>query len=181
MRAVIIYESMFGNTHQIAEAIGDGLGSETEVQVVGVGQADDIQLESADLLVVGGPTQAWGMSRPSTRKGATNYLHKPGSDLVIENGAETGPGVREWLDSIGAIHMKAAAFDTRLKQPVALTGRASRGIAKALARHGCTMAQPPMSFLVDNRSNLLPGERERARQWGALLSTAIEHRTAPGV
>lgn len=76
--------------------------------------------------------------------------------------------------------MRAAAFDTRLKEPVAMTGRASRGIAKALARHGCTMAQPPMSFLVDKRSHPLPGERERARDWGVLLSGTIEHQTMPG-
>jgi hypothetical protein len=176
MRAVVVYESMFGNTRQIAESIADGLGTGTEVQVIGVSQADRATLRGVDLLVVGGPTHARGMSRRATRRGAPDYLAKPGSDLVLEPGADAGPGVREWLPSLGDLTMKTAAFDTRIKAPPALTGRASRGIANALSRRGQTVIVPAESFLVDKKGHLLDGETERARAWGARLALVV----APG-
>ena len=173
MRAVVVYESMFGSTRQIAEAIAEGLGAEAEVQVIGVGQAEPAAGQDADLLIVGGPTHARGMSRRVTRRGAPDYLARPGSDLVLEPGADTGPGVREWLGSLGDLTAKAAAFDTRIKAPAALTGRASKGIAKALARAGGSVVVPAESFLVDKLGHLLAGERERARAWGARLATVV--------
>ncbi len=69
--------------------------------------------------------------------------------------------------------MKAAAFDTRIKGPVALTGRASRSIAKALAQHGMTVIVPPESFLVEKKGQLLPGEIERAEAWGASMAATL--------
>jgi flavodoxin len=73
MRAVIVYESMFGNTRHIADAIGSGLIEEAEgcvVSVVPIGQADRAQIDDADLIVVGGPTHVHGMTSDSTRKSA---------------------------------------------------------------------------------------------------------------
>ena len=64
MRAVIVYESMYGNTHQVAEAIGAGLEPACEVSIVPVSQATQESLAGADLVVVGGPTHVHGMSRP---------------------------------------------------------------------------------------------------------------------
>ena len=107
------------------------------------------------------------MSRPGTRKGAPSYVGRPGSDLVLEPGAASGPGVREWLNSLGSLSMGAAAFDTRLKAPAVLTGRASRAIARGFLRHGCNLVVDPESFLVDKTNHLLPGEVDRAQAWGA--------------
>ena len=78
MRAIVVYESMFGHTRAVAEAIGTGLeaAGASEVRVLNVGQADPPSLVGADLVVVGGPTHAWGMSRPSTRKNAPDYVAK---------------------------------------------------------------------------------------------------------
>jgi len=87
MRAVIVYESMFGNTRVIAEAIADGFGMETDVRVLGVSAADPQSVEDADVLAIAGPTHAWGMSRPSTRKGAPDRVRKPGSEITLEPGA----------------------------------------------------------------------------------------------
>ena len=70
MRAVVVYESMYGNTHHVAEAIGTGLSEGYDVAVVPVSEADPAVLNGADLVVVGGPTHLHGMSRPSSRKGA---------------------------------------------------------------------------------------------------------------
>ncbi len=64
MRAVIVYESMFGNTHAIADAIGEGLEPKLEVVVVPLAEAGRERLGDADLLVVGGPTHFHGMSHP---------------------------------------------------------------------------------------------------------------------
>ena len=70
MRAVVVYESMFGNTHAIADAIGKGLEPVDNVVVVPVVEAGRERLGDADLLVVGGPTHFHGMSRTRTRKGS---------------------------------------------------------------------------------------------------------------
>ena len=62
-----------------------------------VHEADPALLEGIDLVVIGGPTHAHGMSRPTTREGAVTAAEKPGSDLVLDPNAE-GPGFREWFD-----------------------------------------------------------------------------------
>ena len=67
MRAVVVYESMYGSTHQVADAIGAGLGTAFEVSVVPVSQAGPQVLAGTDLVVAGGPTHAHGMSRAGTR------------------------------------------------------------------------------------------------------------------
>jgi hypothetical protein len=174
MRAVVVYESMFGNTRAIAEAIAEGIGTEARVTVVRVGHADASLLNDADLVVVGGPTHVRGMSRASTRKGAPSYVAKPDSDLVLEPGADTEPGVREWLAKLGRLQIGGAAFDTRVKAPALLTGRASKGIGRALSDHGVTMVLGPESFLVNREGHLLPGEMDRARAWGRVLGSTVQ-------
>jgi flavodoxin len=67
MRAGVVYESMYGSTHQVAGAIGAGLGTAFEVSVIPVSQAGPQVLAGTDLVVVGGPTRAHGMSRAGTR------------------------------------------------------------------------------------------------------------------
>src|SRR5690606_14826892 len=70
MRALVAFESMFGNTGLIAEAIADGLARHGEVETAEVGTAPVLLPAEVDLLVVGGPTHAFGMSRPGTRSSA---------------------------------------------------------------------------------------------------------------
>ena len=53
MRVVVVYESMYGNTHLVAQAIGDGLGESAQVAVVPVAEAAATLADGADLLVVG--------------------------------------------------------------------------------------------------------------------------------
>ena len=85
----------------------------------------------ADLLVVGGPTHFHGMSRTGTRKGAVATARNPKNDLVLDHDAQ-GPGVRDWLESLGHGHTKVAAFDTRFKGPAVLRGRASKVMSRRL-------------------------------------------------
>jgi flavorubredoxin len=70
MRALVIYESMFGNTQQVANAVGDGLARTLPADVVEVGHAQATVPVNVSLLVVGGPTHAFGMSRQKTRADA---------------------------------------------------------------------------------------------------------------
>jgi len=172
MRAVVVYESMYGNTHLIADAIGDGLRSAFEVSVVPVSKANSAVLADADLVVVGGPTHAHGMSRDSTRTAAVKAADKPVSPLTVEPDAP-GPGLREWFGSLGWYPVKAAAFDTRLHGPAALTGRASKGVAHLLREHGFDVVAGPESFLVTKQDQLEPHETDRAREWGAKLAAGI--------
>ena len=170
MRAVVVYESMYGNTHMIAEAIGRGLAPGNQVTVVPVAGASEELLDGADLVVVGGPTHVHGMSRASTRKSAVEQAHKSGGPALEAGVTADGPGLRDWFGSLGQISAEAAAFDTRLGAPVMFTGRASKGIAKLLEQHGLTLIAEAESFLVTTDNELRPGEADRAREWGGQLA-----------
>ena len=169
MRTVIVYESMYGNTRVIAEAIGQGLGPDRGTVVVPVAQAHPELLDGADLVVVGGPTHVHGLSRASTRRSAREAADKPGSGLTMDPGAK-GPGLRDWFEGLSRVDTAAAAFDTRLDAPAMFTGRASRAIARLLRRHGAAMAADPESFLVTKANRLRAGEEDRAREWGRRLA-----------
>ena len=172
MRSVVIYESMYGNTHHIADAIAAGLREAGDAVVVSVHDATADVLVDADLVVVGGPTHVHGMSRPATRTSAAEVLDQPdhNADLELDPDA-AGPGVREWLEGLGASTARAAAFDTRVDVAAVLSGRASKGIAKGLRHHGFDVVVPPESFLVTKETHLEPGEEDRAREWGRHLAS----------
>ena len=174
MRAVVVYESMYGNTHLVAQGIADGLQSVDGVDatVVAVSHATEAELGRADVVVVGGPTHVHGLSRPSTRKAAAEEARKPDRDLELEPDAE-GEGLREWFDSAAGLPERAAAFDTRMEGPAAITGRASKGIAKRLRHHGCELLDEPRSFLVTKGNHLEDHEVEEARSWGRRLGVAV--------
>ena len=171
MKALVIYESMYGNTHLIADAIGDGLAPIGAVAVVPVADATPEALAGVDLVVVGGPTHAHGMTRSASRASAVEMAAKD-DDLVLDEDAE-GPGLRDWFDSIGPLDVKAAAFDTRVKGPALLTGQASKGIAKRLRQVGCSLVAGPESFLVTKENHLVDDEEAHARRFGAELADAV--------
>jgi hypothetical protein len=178
MRAVVVYESMYGNTHLVADAVADGLragaGADIDAVVVPVHEVDAV-LDGAAVLVVGGPTHVHGMTRESTRHAAVEAAGKEGNNLHVEGDAE-GPGLREWFDDVTDLPRWAAAFDTRMTQPVVVTGRASKGIAKRLHRHGCELLVDPESFLVTKENHLVDDELAHARRWGEQLAAAIRAR-----
>jgi hypothetical protein len=170
MRSVVVYESMYGNTHRVAEAIGEGLAEFGDAIVVTVHEAGPEVMDGVDLVVVGGPTHGHGMSREVTRQAAAEAVSAADSDLELDPDAE-GEGVREWLDGLGKHTARAAAFDTRVDMSPVLTGRASKGIAKRLRQHGFELVAEPESFLVSKQTHLEPGEQERARSWGRRLGS----------
>jgi hypothetical protein len=171
MRAVVVYESMYGNTRLIAEAIRVGIGDGTAV--VSVRDVTPELFEGTDLLVVGGPTHVRGMSRPSTRRGAAEAAIKPDSQLRLEPGSD-GAGLREWFASLGKLFCRAAAFDTRIKMPALISGRASPRIARLL-RARAELAAKPESFLFSKQSALLDGEESRGQAWGEHLGAMVRH------
>jgi len=169
MHAIVVYESMYGNTRHVAEAIARGIDDSGTVRVVPVSSAEALSLGDFDLVVVGGPTHVHGMSRASTRHAADEAATASGGDLVMEPDS-TSEGVREWLGSLSGMAGRAAAFDTRLDAAPLLTGRASKGIAKLLRAAGFELVAEPESFLVDKDTHLLAEEEQRAEAWGAGLA-----------
>jgi flavodoxin len=168
MRAVVVYESSYGNTHFIAEAIAHGLSTEFETTVVSVAAAEGKLIENTELLVVGGPTHVHGMSRPSTRKAAIEAGTR--DHLPLDPDAD-GLGLREWFATLGNSEMAAAAFDTRLDSaPPLITGRASKKFSRRLRKHGFHEVIEPESFLVNKHNELDDGELERAQRWGERLA-----------
>jgi len=166
MHTIVVYESMYGNTRAIAEAIAEGLGDATVASPAEL-PADAAQ---ADLLIVGGPTHAHTMASARSRRAAVESAR----GAAVAPGAADGPALRDWLAELaGEDRAYAAAFDTRINKPEWLTGAASHGIAKRLRRHGYTILDTS-SFLVSaNEGPLVDGELERARRWGAELAAAL--------
>lgn len=171
MRALIVVESMYGNTRNVAAAVAEGLATHLAVDVVEVGEAPRAIPGDVSLLVVGGPTHAHGMSNPDSRRSAA----KRAADALVPFRI----GVREWLENLAPApaRIPAAAFDTRIKGPALLWGSAAQGAAKELRRLGFTSAADPASFLVKGPMGpvsdvLVPGEIERARAWGERLGAA---------
>jgi len=168
MRALVVYESMYGNTHIVASHIADGLRAAHDVIVVPVGEATGELLAWADLVIVGGPTHMHRLSTAASRRMAAQAAADRTNGLELDPDA-TGPGLRDWFDTSPPGHVLAAAFDTRINARPAFTGRASRGIRKLLKRHGYHVIAAPESFLVTSRNALLGGELGRARRWWTSL------------
>ncbi|MEO5744168.1 MAG: flavodoxin domain-containing protein [Terracoccus sp.] len=173
MRSLVIYESLWGNTEQVAHAIAAGLGETFTVEVVEVSAAPAAPPDDMDLLVVGGPTHAFSMSRPDTR-----------SEAVKRGASNTapGPGIREWVANLPTAidGSPMASFDTRVEKVRRLPGSAARKAGKLLRRLGYAQILDPQSFYVaDVEGPLLDGELERSRVWGQRLGEAARgHRQA---
>jgi flavodoxin len=151
MKALVVYDSVFGNTEKVAQAMGQALGSQAEVQTLRVGDVKPEHLTGLGALIVGSPTRAFSPT----------------------------PAVRNWLKSIapnGLKGVKVAAFDTRialsdvdstlLNFMVKLFGYAAQPIADRLTKKGGDLALSPEGFFVKGSEGpLKDGELERAADW----------------
>ena len=162
-KALVVYESMFGNTHAVAEAVAEGLGTAFDTSLVDVGDAPLTIPDDIDLVVVGGPTHAFGMSRPSTRQSA--------ADQGADRAAAEHSGIREWVAGVvGHDGLPTAAFDTKVAKPH-LPGSAAKAAERKLRRRGFSQLADPETFYVTGTTgDLLDGELDRARAWGAALT-----------
>jgi len=159
MKALVIYDSFFGNTEKIAQAIGEALSSHGKVQVLKVSNAKPEHLAGLSLLVVGSPTRAF---RPS-------------------------PAISSFLGGIpanGLQGIKVAAFDTGISLQdansailsffVKLFGYAAKPIAAKLTKKGGALAIPPEGFFVrGSEGPLKEGELERVADWAKQIMATL--------
>ena len=169
MKFVVVYESMFGNTKTIGEAIAEGLHEASEVTAGTVDDVSPDEVRDAALIVTGGPTQARGMAKPDARQTiARNHaLDKYGP---VEPGHESLIG---WLERLPAGRGVAAAFDTRFAKPMWRTGSAAKEVARRLSGKGYSMIWTQSFFVEATGGPLANGERERAVAWGRELAAKV--------
>lgn len=150
MNTLVAYDSQFGNTEKIAQQIASTLGEFGSAHAARITELGAHALDGMDLLVVGGPTQAWSAT----------------------------PAVKIFLGRLDPPKIERlffAGFDTRLNKPGWLTGSAARGIDKQLRRLFARVLMAPASFLVkETEGPLVEGELERAAKWAHDLHDAYE-------
>jgi len=147
MKAVIVYDSAYGNTKAIAEAVASGLGT-ANARTVPVARFRRADVSAGDLLVVGSPINGW---RPTPKTMETLTA----------------------VESEGLAGVLAAAFDTRVK--LFIHGDAAGKISRHLKKAGATPVSKPMPFYVGGTEGpLLPGETDRAKTWGAQLLSLMK-------
>ncbi len=165
MKAVVVYESLWGNTAAIAKAIADGIGSETKAMTTD--QATATAIAGVDLLVVGSPLIAFSLP---TEKMHENIERQEGEGAHPPDLSH--PPVRSWLGSLPKGQGRAAAFETRIWWS---PGSAAKAISKKLESAGYSVVAKPEKFIVTGKYGpLKDGELERARQWGAELAASLK-------
>jgi len=174
MKAVVVYESLFGSTAAVARAIAGGIGA--DARVLTTAEASSEEIAGADLLVAGAPVHTLSLPSAETRKQAMGK-GPGGRDPDLSH-----PPMRQWLARLTRGEGLSAAFETRVNAWYG-RGAASR-IARRLKRAGYRPAVKPAHFLVggprwipDSDHRLLEGETERARRWGEELRRAAGEET----
>jgi len=140
MKALIVYDSVYGNTEKIARAIAEAITPSNEVKILRAGEANPSELASIDLLIVGSPTHA---GRPT-------------------------PAIKDLLNKVPELQgVNVAAFDTRIPTKlVRVFGYAAGRIANNLKKKGGTLIASPEGFFVTGgQGPLKEGELERAAAW----------------
>jgi len=166
MKALVVYESSYGNTAAVGETIAETLrGEGLEVTAGSVETVRAAATGDVALLVAGGPTHMHGMSRPSTRKAGASDKKNTYEEPTV------AIGLREWLAEMpSGARRPAAAFDTRFDKSTVVTGSAAKGIAKRLEHQGFRLLAEPESFFVTNQNQLVDGELDHAATWARTLA-----------
>ncbi len=164
MKAIVVYESHWGNTAAIARAIAEGLGP--AARALSTGEADDTALAGADLIVAGAPLLGFSLPTEAMVKSlAANQVRDPTPPDLSH------PAMRTWLEALSKGNGRAAAFETRIWWS---PGSAAKTILTKLAEKGYTPTAGPQRFIVRGKYGpLRGGELERARGWGAELARAL--------
>ena len=164
MKALVVYESFWGNTAAVARAIAEGIGA--GAQALSTAEASPELVRDADLLVAGAPVVGFALSTDGVRSGIADDdgggAHPP--DV-------SGPSMRSWLEHLPLTSARGAAFETRIWwSPRGATG----DIERRLQRVGWRRVAPPGRFVVEDKYGpLRQGELERARAWGEALRSAL--------
>ena len=165
MKSLVVYESWFGNTRQVAEEIALALSEEGDTELVTV-DVPVPSLHHVDLIVLGAPTHVHGLSGRRSREAARDQRGE---------GGEVGIGARDWIERLPLCGgPPVAVFDTRAHKPEVLVGSAAHGMAKRLRKRGYHLAVDPESFFVRGTPGQLEeGELERAAEWGKALVSEV--------
>jgi hypothetical protein len=164
MKAIVVYESHWGNTAAIARAIAEGIGP--EARALSTAEATGAVVAGADFIVAGAPLLGFSLPTESMLKGLTGNA---GRDPVAPDMSH--PGMRAWLDALPTGAGQAAAFETRIWWS---PGSASKAILGKLEALGYRPAAKAQRFIVQGKYGpLRAGELERAKAWGAELTKAM--------
>jgi flavorubredoxin len=166
MNAIVVYESHWGNTARVAEAIAEGIGD--GAVALSTGDVTPAVVAAADLVVAGAPVNAFGLPTDDIRRTIATQHTSPPPDL-------SHPSLRSWLSNLRPAQGSGAAFETRMRwSPGGATGAIDRGLREAGYE---PIAKPGKFVVTGTHGPLRAGEIERARAWGAELSAAM--RPAP--
>jgi len=165
MKAVVVYESVWGNTAAVAHAIAEGLGP--EVRAFPPDEVPREELQEAELIVAGAPVFGFNLPTDGMRASIARDAGHAGSPPDLSH-----PSLRSWLESLGAGHGRSAAFETRIWW-------SPRGATGTIERHLSRLGYPPVAkagkFVVKDKTGPLgEGELDRAREWGRALRRACE-------
>lgn len=174
MKAVVVYESLWGNTAAVARAIAEGIGP--DARAMSTTEATSEAIAGADLIVAGAPVHSMSIPTEQTREWArTGSLGPNGDPPDLSH-----PMMRAWLSELPKGQGFSAAFDTRVRAWYG-RGAASR-IDKALKDAGYRPIGRPRGFFVTGDpikpttdGTLREGEEEQARLWGAELAKAMKN------
>jgi flavodoxin len=163
MKAIVVYESLWGNTAAIAKAVAEGLGS--GALALTTDEATPEVIAGSDLIVAGAPVHAFRLASETSRR-------KLGQDADAELPPDLAhPALRTWLEGLPPGHGRQAAFDTRLWWS---PGSATGTITKLLERAGYAPVGKTQKFIVQGTHGpLRDGELERAQGWGAALADML--------
>ena len=165
VKAVVVYESLWGNTAAIANAIAEGIGP--GALVLSTAETTAEAMAGVDLVVAGSPVLGFKLPTEQMRQGArSNPGGRPPRPADLSH-----PSMRSWLDRLPAGCGRSAAFDTQVRGPF---GKAAPSIAEALERAGYARLVEPTGLVVKGKFGpLRKGELERARRWGGELVAAM--------
>lgn len=165
MKAVVVYESLWGNTAAIAGAIADGLGQ--GAQALSTANALPEMVADADLVVAGGPVFAFHLSTDHARGSIRAHPDPDAPEPDLSH-----PCVRAWLEALPVGSGQCAAFDTRVRGPF---GKGAPTVAEGLQTKGYELLAPPEGFIVTGKFGpLRDGELDRARHWGEHLRQSMQ-------
>lgn len=160
MKAVVVYESHWGNTAAIARAIAEGLGE--GVRALNTSEATGEALAGVDLIVAGAPIIGF---RLPTEKMIRDAAARPGKGPAPDL---SHPVMRVWLETVPAGRGGAVAFESGFKLS---PGGSRKAIIQGLGRAGYRQAAKGQRFLVHGSYGPVhDGELDRARAWGAELA-----------
>jgi flavorubredoxin len=162
LRAIVVYESHWGNTAAVARAIAEGLGP--EARALSTAEATHEVVAAAALVVAGAPILGFQLPTDEMVRNLTNERSPSPADL-------SHPSLRAWLAALPRGSAAAAAFETRIWWSF---GSAAKTILQHLEQAGYRPVAQPQKFIVKGRYGpLRDGELAKARAWGAELARAV--------